>query len=306
MRIGIDVDGVVADNHTAWLRRVNEAYGTKWTPYDLTQWEFWKDLGLTQAELFKFWTADIYAEEVRPYPGARKALESLGAEVEFITSCFSEAEFSAKEKWLQRFCSGSGLVWSMTPVGPPFTFTTKREVAHALGVSWLVDDSVANCEAWPYYALLLTRPHNRLAMTSVKRVKSLEEVVELAKWSGMITDPQIAEISQALSMLPSDAEGRKDTPVGTGVLDYFGAALAEVARVSKAGNDQHNPGQPLHWAWGKSKDHYDCVTRHLMERGLRDTDGQRHTAKAAWRVLALLTEELVAEGAPLPRAAKVG
>ena len=37
------------------------------------------------------------------------------------------------------------------------------------------------------------------------------------------------------------------------------AALAEVARVSKAGNDQHNPGQPLHWARDKSADHADCV-----------------------------------------------
>lgn len=106
------------------------------------------------------------------------------------------------------------------------------------------------------------------------------------------------------SPLPTGKQERKDTPIGTGVLDYFGAALAEVARVSKAGNDQHNPGQPLHWAWGKSNDHFDCMVRHGMERGTLDDDGMRHSAKAAWRALALLTEELVAEGAPLPRAAK--
>jgi hypothetical protein len=35
--------------------------------------------------------------------------------------------------------------------------------------------------------------------------------------------------------------------------------------------------------------------RHLIERGTRDTDGQRHTAKVAWRALALLQEELEAE-----------
>jgi len=96
-------------------------------------------------------------------------------------------------------------------------------------------------------------------------------------------------------MLPTDAQSRKDTPMATGVLDYFPDALAEVARVSKAGNDQHNPGQPLHWAKEKSTDHADCIMRHLSERGTVDTDGQRHSAKVAWRALALLQTELEAE-----------
>ena len=105
-------------------------------------------------------------------------------------------------------------------------------------------------------------------------------------------------------LLPSDPAERKGLPITTGVLDYFPLAIAEVARVSKAGNDQHNPGQPLRHARGKSMDHADCITRHLIERGTIDDDGMRHTAKAAWRVLALLQEELEAEGAPLARAAR--
>lgn len=84
-------------------------------------------------------------------------------------------------------------------------------------------------------------------------------------------------------------------PITTGVLDYFSNALAEVAKVSKAGNDQHNPGQPLHWARGKSTDQADCIARHLIGRGTFDTDGQRHSAKLAWRALALLQEELEGE-----------
>jgi hypothetical protein len=93
-------------------------------------------------------------------------------------------------------------------------------------------------------------------------------------------------------MLPSDPTERKGIPICTGVLDYFPLAMAEVARVSKAGNDQHNPGQPLHWAKEKSTDHADCITRHLIERGTYDTDGVRHSAKVAWRALALLQTEI--------------
>lgn len=93
-------------------------------------------------------------------------------------------------------------------------------------------------------------------------------------------------------MLPTDKQDRKDTPMATGLLDYFPDALAEVARVSKVGNDQHNPGEPLHWAKEKSTDHADCIIRHLVDRGTFDTDGTRHTAKVAWRALALLQTEL--------------
>lgn len=100
--------------------------------------------------------------------------------------------------------------------------------------------------------------------------------------------------------LPTSAEERKQRPIATGVLDYFPLAVAEVARLSKAGNDQHNPGQPLHWAREKSADHADCVVRHLIQRGTIDTDGQRHSAKMAWRALALLQEEMEAEAGFVP------
>jgi hypothetical protein len=38
-----------------------------------------------------------------------------------------------------------------------------------------------------------------------------------------------------------------------------------------------------------------------MERGGLDKDGVRHSAKMAWRALALLQLELEAEGAPMAR-----
>lgn len=98
--------------------------------------------------------------------------------------------------------------------------------------------------------------------------------------------------------LPTDAAERKAAPVFSGVLRYFPDALAEVARVSKAGNDQHNPGQPLHWDRSKSTDEGDALVRHQLEAGTRDSDGQRHSAKVAWRALAQLQKEIEAEQQP--------
>jgi hypothetical protein len=94
-------------------------------------------------------------------------------------------------------------------------------------------------------------------------------------------------------VLPTDPKTRKDTPIYSGVLAYFPDALAEVARVSLVGNRQHNGADaPLHWAKEKSTDHADCIARHLIERGTADTDGSRHSAKLAWRALALLQTEI--------------
>lgn len=85
---------------------------------------------------------------------------------------------------------------------------------------------------------------------------------------------------------------RKQRPLFSGVLKYFPNALMEVAHTSWVGNEQHNPGEPLHWAKDKSADHADALARHLLEAGTIDTDGVRHSAKVAWRALALLEIEL--------------
>lgn len=84
------------------------------------------------------------------------------------------------------------------------------------------------------------------------------------------------------------AAARKGMPIARGVLDYFPTALLVLAEVSRVGNEQHNPGQPMHWAYSKSADHADALLRHLIDRRSEDTDGLPHVAKVAWRALALL------------------
>lgn len=99
--------------------------------------------------------------------------------------------------------------------------------------------------------------------------------------------------------LPADPAERKKHPVASGVLDYFPDALVALARVSYEGNEQHNPGQPLHWARSKSADEADALIRHFLRRGSLDSDGIRHSAKLAWRALALLQKEIEAEAGAL-------
>ena len=89
-------------------------------------------------------------------------------------------------------------------------------------------------------------------------------------------------------LLPADPSARKHLPIGTAVLDYFPLALAEISKVSLAGQKQHNTKG---WEKSKSMDDADALVRHFLERGTLDSDGLRHSAKMAWRGLALLERE---------------
>jgi hypothetical protein len=89
--------------------------------------------------------------------------------------------------------------------------------------------------------------------------------------------------------LPTEYQARKDLPLYTFLTQYFPDALVELVKISVAGNAQHNPGEPLHWARGKSTDQLNTAMRHIFDHGAGtryDEDGTMHLAKAAWRLLA--------------------
>lgn len=111
--------------------------------------------------------------------------------------------------------------------------------------------------------------------------------------------------------MPTDSSLRKRYPIVTGFLDYFPSAVAAVAFVSWAGNQKHNPGQPLHWARGKSTDQEDCIGRHLLERdgfeAIETADAiimVPCAAQAAWRQMASLQLHAESKGAPIAKGAK--
>ena len=60
-------------------------------------------------------------------------------------------------------------------------------------------------------------------------------------------------------------------------------ACAAVAHHSHVNNEQHNPGEPMHWAKEKSIGDGNQIVRHLMEG---DLEG------CCWRALELLERKL--------------
>jgi hypothetical protein len=87
---------------------------------------------------------------------------------------------------------------------------------------------------------------------------------------------------------PMTSEERKQYPLTTGVIDYFPDALLYVAHVSYVANEQHNPGEKMHWAKENSIGYGDQIGRHLIGRDKVDDDNLLHAGKLAWRSLEYL------------------
>jgi hypothetical protein len=108
-----------------------------------------------------------------------------------------------------------------------------------------------------------------------------------------LTDKGCHNCLEELLTISNLSKQRKDTPVFSGVMMYFPDAMLSIAQHSYKGNQKHNPGQPIHWAKEKSKDHADSIARHLIDIGPNwdalDTEtGSYHATALAWRALALL------------------
>ena len=82
MRLGIDLDGVVADFNAGWMELYNEEFGTNLTPDLVDHWDAIPDLThFADMGEFWHWASDLDGaslfRHLRPYPGAVEALDRL-------------------------------------------------------------------------------------------------------------------------------------------------------------------------------------------------------------------------------------
>jgi 5'-nucleotidase len=163
--IACDVDGVVADLHSEWVRRYNLLYYDNLTSDDVKSWEIDKyvkpQCGLKVYDILK--QPDLY-EAVSPIPGALEGINALredGWRVVFVTST-NLHQNGAKLRWLERH---GFLALKYGVSSQDYVETVDKSLIVA---DVMIDDYQENLRSFNGRRILFTQSHN-LAETGFLR-----------------------------------------------------------------------------------------------------------------------------------------
>jgi hypothetical protein len=179
-----DIDGVVADVITVFLRNLAERHGyTGLTTEHVTEFDLARCLGAPEAavsEIIGELVVRPHEMGVAPYPGAAEALTELSRRgpLTFITARKKEAPMRA---WFEAALPGlprDRVI--IVPAGAP-----EKKTAHlrARGLTALIDDHLETCEALQQEgltAVVFDQPWNRRA-TAVPRAVGWPALMDMLR-----------------------------------------------------------------------------------------------------------------------------
>lgn len=140
-RVGIDVDGVLADFQTPCLSAMSTLLGREIVPTEVTEWDIMKLVPETMhPALDRLLGRRGFAESLQPLPGAIRGVDLLRkvADVYIVTSPFSASEtwVHEREKWLNRH------------FGIARKHVVHTAAKYTFSGAMLIDDRPENVEEW--------------------------------------------------------------------------------------------------------------------------------------------------------------
>lgn len=186
LRIGVDVDGIVADFNTSYKELIESITNVKLPPITDTypdKWGWEIEAGLSKADESRVWkeiiTSPTFWYELPTHKGAKEFLANLNDfyynhDIYFITSRPGAGAKSQTEMWLTsfRFQNPTVLISSQ-----------KGLCAKALKLTHYIDDRIENCldvkaEAFNTNGYMLARPWNT-TLDGIPRLNNLEEFLQI-------------------------------------------------------------------------------------------------------------------------------
>lgn len=188
MRIGIDIDGVVADSYPAWLEELNRHYGKNITVLEDYEMHLVFDVPFDDMNNYFVDNVEHLLSIPKPVRGAREGIESLiqeGHDIIYITARRTEEE-EITLRWLEQY----GIPHETVLFSG---FKSKVDLVREWGIQAFVEDHVLNAEGIAHIGVPVF-----LMTTSYNRDKALpENVTRCADWEG---------IKEGLSVLADKAE----------------------------------------------------------------------------------------------------
>lgn len=188
MRIGIDLDEVIADTMPAIVRFHNEQYKTDLKKDDFRSYRFWETWGGTRDDairkMYEFFATDHFAQ-IDPIPGSLAAIKTLkerGHDLFIVTG--RQHDIVAKtEKWIRRHFPKvfSGIRFANS-YSRNSQSAKKSEICARLGITIMIEDDMDHAEELArsgITVLLFDQPWNQGDLEDhIERVFSWKQIVD--------------------------------------------------------------------------------------------------------------------------------
>lgn len=188
MLINCDMDSVLADLLTPWLDWINQWYGERLVPSDITGWDLARFVKNARAhEIYGYLNVCDFAA-LAPIPGAVEGITALfeaGHEITITTAC--QHGHRGKQKWLKKH-----LPWLDRR-----THLFFGQAKYRISGDILIDDSpeqVLNWTATGRPAIVFDQPWNREVVRSESG-----PVVRARGWNGVIEAVSTIEAMEGVS-----------------------------------------------------------------------------------------------------------
>lgn len=191
MLIGVDMDDVLVDFVSAYIKYHNESYNTNITKeevYTYNLWEVFKEPKATSIKkLDDFYNTD-YFKNIRPVIGAIDHVDRLKKNNEIIIITSRPIKIREEtERWLNKYLSGkfSRLYFAYNHYIKEGEAGKKSEICTSLGINILIEDSLeyaTECALKNIRVMLFDRPWNKSKdLKNISRVYSWKEVLNNIK-----------------------------------------------------------------------------------------------------------------------------
>lgn len=193
MRIGIDLDGVLAEFIGPFLNFENQRYDTSVKREEVRNYDLTTVLRISHGQLAQelndFYNTPAFYH-LLPIVGAQSATEELAKhhQLYVITSRPSEIHRATKE-WLEReYPARFHSVHFSLDYLPDAISGRKDDLCRDLGINVMIDDSLEylnRCGAYVQQTILFNQPWNRQGdiSSSLLQVDSWEEIIQIVNTS---------------------------------------------------------------------------------------------------------------------------